>query len=84
MGHVRRVKDDRVSALEALAELSMEDLQMWQPKKKNKQGQGGKVANVQVVGKSTQDKPQPVQTPQGNQTQRNWGQNRQQPQPQPS
>ena len=53
-----------------------------QPKKKNKQSQGGKVGNVQVVGKPMQDKPQPAQTPQGNQTQRNWGQNRQQSQPQ--
>ena len=65
MGHVRRIKEDRVSALEALAEMSMEELHVLQPKKKNKQAQGGKIANVQVVSKPTQDKPQQVQTPQG-------------------
>ena len=65
MGHVRKIKEDRVSALEALAEMPMEELQVLQPKKKNKQAQGGKIANVQVVSKPTQDKPQQVQTPQG-------------------
>ena len=34
------------------------------------------------MGKPAQDRSQTVQTPQGNQVQRNWGQNRQQPQPQ--
>ena len=84
MGHVRRIKEDRVSALEALAEMSLEELHSLQQKKKNKQNQGGKVSTVQVEGRPSLDKPQPVQTPLGTQTQRNWGQNRQQPQPQPN
>ena len=50
MGHVRRIQEDRVSALEAQAEVSLEELHSLQQKKKNKQNQGGKVSTVQVEG----------------------------------
>ena len=65
-----------------MASLSLEDLQAWQSKKKNKQGNSGKVATVQTISKPAQERQQTVKAPQGNQAKRNWGQNRPLAQPQ--